>query len=249
MRRPRSRTGRPPPALPDRGVRRHRRVRRLGRPADPGERLLAAGAGGRAGLRLHRVHPLHRRHGGDVFSGIGVGMLFMVTAVGRTHRAVVDRRPRGSHDGYRRRLAWFLVAGHSLALYTSVGWWLSEAAPDPELQQALYQTLGISMTGAARHLRGRHDRVARSCSAPPGAGLAWSAGRSRSWRPAAAVISAGTFLFPFAPPWGSIASIFAGFVLGIAFLVKARRAPLRDAAGGRMTSGRPLPGPPPPPLP
>ena len=41
---------------------------------------------------------------------------------------------------------------------------------------------------------------------------------------AAAAISAGTFLFPFAPPWGSIASIFAGFVLGIAFLVKARKA-------------------------
>jgi signal transduction histidine kinase len=36
-------------------------------------------------------------------------------------------------------VAWFFVAGLSLALYTSIGFHLGEAAPQQELQQGLYQ--------------------------------------------------------------------------------------------------------------
>ena len=158
-----------------------------------------------------------------VFAGIGVGLLFMVTAVGRLIVPSSTAARVGQTMGIVGAAVWFLVAGGSLGTYTSVGWWLSEAAPDPELQQALYQTLGIAMTGTLVTfavgmigwliLLGTAGRRARVVGWP----LAVVAF-------AAAAISAGTFLFPFAPPWGSIASIFAGFVLGIAFLVKARKA-------------------------
>ncbi|MET0736510.1 MAG: hypothetical protein ABWY55_12820 [Microbacterium sp.] len=158
-----------------------------------------------------------------VFAGVGVGLLFMVTAVGRLIHPSSTAARAGQTMGLVGASVWFLVAGGSLGQYTSVGWWLSDAAPDPDLQQALYQTLGIVMTGTLVTFAvgmigwlillataGRRARV-----------VGWPLAIVAF---AAAAVSAGTFLFPFAPPWGSIASIVAALVVGIAFLVKARRA-------------------------
>jgi len=157
-----------------------------------------------------------------VFTGIGVGLLFMVTAIGRLVVPSSTAARVGHTMGVVGASAWFLAAGHALGPYTSVGWWLGDAAPDQALQQALYQTLAIGMVSTLvifavgmsgwLILVGTAGRRARIVGWP----LAIVAF-------AAAAITAGSFLLPFAPPWGSLASIAAGLVLGIAFLVKARR--------------------------
>jgi hypothetical protein len=187
---------------------------------------LASGDAGRADFASIESHPFNGVIEGTIFSLIGVGLLFLVTAVGRL--AAASGAPAstsalvGHTLGIAASLAWFGVAGVFLAQYTSVGFGLGEAAPDQALQLGLYQLLGILATGLLV--------VYGVCFAGWLITLA-VAGRRRGvvgWPLSilallAAGASIGQFLVPFAPPWGLIAGLGFAFVAGISFLVTARR--------------------------
>ena len=161
-----------------------------------------------------------------VFSAIGVAMLFLVTAVGQL--AASAGRPStaarvGHLLGVLSGISWFFVAGSSLALYTSVGFHLGEAAPQQELQQALFQLWAVVLTGfLALSMLGVIGWLVMLATAGRRTGvIGWPL--SIVCIVAVGVMVAASFV-PFAPPWGWIAGIGAALVLGIAFLVKARRA-------------------------
>ncbi|WP_448002259.1 hypothetical protein [Agromyces bauzanensis] len=189
--------------------------------------LVAGDAGDGADFAHIASHPFNGVIEGTIFSAIGVGLLFLVTAVGRI--AAASGVPNstsalvGHTLGIAACLAWFGVAGVFLAQYTSVGSGLGDAAPERALQLGLYQVLGVIATALLV--------VYGVCFAGWLVTLA-VAGRRRSvigWPLSilallAAGASIGQFLVPFAPPWGLIAGIGFAFIAGISFLVTARRA-------------------------
>jgi len=161
-----------------------------------------------------------------VFSAIGVATLFLVTAVGQL---TASARPPstaarvGHLLGVLGGMAWFFVAGSVLALYTSIGFQLGEAAPQQELQQALYQLHAVVLIGfIGPYMLGMIGWLVMLATAGRRAGvIGWPL--TIVCILAVVVMVAASFV-PFAPPWGWIAGIGAPLVLGIAFLVKARRA-------------------------
>ena len=161
-----------------------------------------------------------------VFSAIGVATLFLVTAVGQL---TASARPPstaarvGHLLGVLGGVAWFFVAGSVLALYTSIGFQLGEAAPQQELQQALYQLHAVVLIGfIGPYMLGMIGWLVMLATAGRRAGvIGWPL--TIVCILAVVVMVAASFV-PFAPPWGWIAGIGAPLVLGIAFLVKARRA-------------------------
>ena len=187
----------------------------------------AGGAGGGVDFAYIESHPFNGVIEGTIFSAVGVGLLFLVTAVGRLATAsgvpVSTSALVGHTLGIAGSLAWFGVAGVFLAQYTSVGFAIGDAAPDPALQAGLYQLLGVIATGLLV--------VFAVCFAGWLITLA-VAGRRRGvvgWPLSilallAAAASIAQFLLPFAPPWGLIGSIGFAFAAGVAFLVAARRA-------------------------
>lgn len=86
-----------------------------------------------------------------VFSLIGLGFLFLVLA---TQRLIGARREPsvaatvGHVLGLVAAGSWFLVAGDSYRLYTSIGAALEEVTPDPELQKAVIEGTYHDVTGA-----------------------------------------------------------------------------------------------------
>ncbi len=161
-----------------------------------------------------------------VFSGIGVAMLFMVTAVGQltASAGAPSTAARVGHLlGVLCGIAWFFVAGLSLALYTSIGFHLGEAAPEQELQQGLYQLHAVVLFGLiGPYLLGMIGWLVMLATAGRRAGvIGWPL--TIVCILAAGVMVAAPFV-PFVPPWGSLAGLGASLVLGIAFLVKALRA-------------------------
>ena len=161
-----------------------------------------------------------------VFSAIGVAMLFMVTAVRQltASAGAPSTAARVGHLlGVLSGISWLFVAGSSLALYTSIGFSLGEAAPQQELQQALYQLWAVVLTGfLALSMLGVIGWLVMLATAGRRAGvIGWPL--TIVCILAVVVMVAASFV-PFAPPWGWLAGIGAPLVLGIAFLVKARRA-------------------------
>jgi len=161
-----------------------------------------------------------------VFSGIGVAMLFMVTAVGQLTASAgpPSTAARVGHLlGVLSSIAWFLVAGSSLALYTSVGSSLGEAAPEPEIQEGLIQLHAVVLTGLiGPYVLGIIGWLVMLATAGRRTGVI-------GWPLTivcvlAVVVMVGASFVPFAPPWGWVAGIGVALVLGIAFLAKARRA-------------------------
>ena len=187
----------------------------------------AGGAGGGADFAYIESHPFNGVVEGTIFSAIGVGLLFLVTAIGRLAASsgipVSTSALVGHTLGIAASIAWFVVAGVFLAQYTSVGFGIGGAAPDPALQAGLYQLLAVIATGLLV--------VFAVCFASWLITLA-VAGRRRGvvgWPLSilallAAAASIVQFLLPFAPPWGLIGGIGFAFVAGVAFLVAARRA-------------------------
>ena len=188
--------------------------------------MVAGDAGNRPDFAYIESHPFNGVIEATVFSAIGIGLLFLVIAVGRLAAAsgvpVSTSALVGHTLGIAGALAWFVVAGVFLAQYTSVGFALGDAAPDPALQVGLYQLLGVIATGMLV--------VFGVCFAGWLIALA-VAGRRRGvvgWPLSIlALLAAGAsivqFLLPFAPPWGLIGGIGFAFVAGISFLVTARR--------------------------
>ena len=172
-------------------------------------------------------HPFNGVIEATLFTAIGVGLLFLVTAVGRlarlSDRTVSTAAAVGHLLGIAGGIGWFFVAGLSIAPYTSVGFSLGEAAPERALQLGLYQLLGVVLIGMIMIVvvgfggwlitvgtAGRRHGV-----------VGWPLSIVAL---VAAAVSIGQLLVPFAPPWGSIAGLGFALVAGIAFLVKARRA-------------------------
>jgi len=189
--------------------------------------IVSGDAGEHADFAYIASHPFNGVIEATVFSAIGVGMLYLVTALGRL--GVASGVPAstsalvGHTLGVAASVTWFGVAGVFLAQYTSVGFGLGDAAPDRALQVGLYQLLGIIATGLL---------VVFSVGFAGWLIALAVAGRRRGvvgWplsilALAAAALSIGQFLLPFAPPWGLVAGIGFAFVAGVAFLVAARRA-------------------------
>ena len=161
-----------------------------------------------------------------VFSAVGVGMLFLVTAVGQL-TASAGRPSTAARVGYLlgvlSGIAWLFVAGSSLALYTSVGFHLGEAAPTGELQQGLYQLHAVVLTGLiGPYVIGMIGWLVMLATAGRGTGvIGWPL---TILCVLVVVVMVATSFVPFAPPWGWVAGIGAALVLGVAFLVKSRRA-------------------------
>ena len=162
-----------------------------------------------------------------VFSGIGVAMLFMVTAVGQLTASAgpPSTAARVGHLlGVLSSIAWFFVAGSSLALYTSVR--IPPSArrrPSQEIQEGLIQLHAVVLTGLiGPYVLGIIGWLVMLATAGRRTGVI-------GWPLTivcvlAVVVMVGASFVPFAPPWGWVAGIGVALVLGIAFLVKARRA-------------------------
>ncbi|MET0716175.1 MAG: hypothetical protein ABWY57_14790 [Mycetocola sp.] len=161
-----------------------------------------------------------------VFSAIGVAILFLVTAVGQLMLVAgpLSTATRvGQLLGIISGIAWFFVAGSSFALYTSVGFHLGELAPQQGLQQALYQLHAVGLIGfIGLYMLGVIGWLVMLATVGRRTGVI-------GWPLAIVCILAVGIMVtasfvPFAPPWGSLAGVGAAFVLGVVFLVKARRA-------------------------
>jgi hypothetical protein len=189
--------------------------------------LAAGGAGGGADFAYIESHPFNGVIEGAIFSAIGVGLLFLVTAVGRlaasSDMPVSTSALVGHTLGIAASVAWFVVAGVFLSQYTSVGFGIGGAAPDPALQVGLYQLLAVIATGLlvvfavcfagwliTLAVAGRRHGV-----------VGWPLSILALLAAAASIVQ---FLIPFAPPWGLIGGIGFAFVAGVTFLVAARRA-------------------------
>ncbi|KRC61731.1 hypothetical protein ASE14_12960 [Agromyces sp. Root81] len=172
-------------------------------------------------------HPFNGIAEAAIFVAVGVGLLYFVTAVGRLARlsdAPTSTTAAVSQTlGVTAALGWILVAGLSVAPYTSVGLFLGEVAPDRATQLGLYQLLSVVLASAIMIYV---------------VGFAWwlvalaTIGRRRgvvgvplaivAFLAAAAMVA--QLLVPFAPPWGTLAGLGFALTAGIAFLVKAKRA-------------------------
>jgi hypothetical protein len=173
------------------------------------------------------THPWHGAIESAVFTGMGVGVLFLVLAIGAlTERrlSVVSTWARTGHVlGVLAGCTWILLAGWFAGLYTSVGQSLGDATGDYAIQKAflhmhsvgaigiiLAASLGFAAWLVCLATVGRKAGVV-------GAPLAILAA-------AAAIPTLQPFIMPFSAPWGAVLGMPA-FALfgGIAFLLKARR--------------------------
>lgn len=162
-----------------------------------------------------------------VFMGIGVGMLFFVTATISLVRRAGGLRSTASRVGATFGVAgavgWIFTAGSTLSQYTSVSAGIPEVAPDRDLQIALMQTLALVMTGFLL--------ATAFGMAGFGVFLATSARRAGviGW-PLTCVailfllIFGSMFAIPLSPPWGAVGFVLQSLIVGIAFLVKSRKA-------------------------
>lgn len=174
-----------------------------------------------------QMFPWNGLYEGLVFGGIGLGLLTMMVAVSR----LLDARARdasvlrgvGEALGVVAAVSWLVVAGLGFAPYTSVGYYLREFVPGVAEQKATYEALGLVSTGVLL--------VFALCM------IGWlvalgTVGRRAGvigWPLAiAAFVAAGAtaaaFFVPFAPPWSTICGLVYALVLGVALLVKSRKA-------------------------
>ena len=161
-----------------------------------------------------------------VFSGIGVSRLILVLAVwamvrqaGRGRSTVVQA---GHVMGVAGAVTWLLVAGLTVAEFTSVGASLPVAAPDPGLQRGLLQGLAIVLTGYLGTF---------AVTAAVWTVLLVTEGRRAGVVGMPVVVVNWLFvaafgfslLMPFSAPWGMVGFVLQTLVLGVTFLVRSRR--------------------------
>lgn len=163
-----------------------------------------------------------------VFAGIGVALLFLVLGTD----ALIRRSGGGQSVSARVGTAlgvvaasvWFLVAGVTLAPYTSLGTGIPDLTGDETLQAIILDLPATFVIGGAT-----------LAFILPGAGWIVSvitAGRRAGivgipLTVAGAVTLLGPVLvlaIPFSPPWGAIGVLGYALILGIVFLFKARKA-------------------------
>jgi len=161
------------------------------------------------------------------FSGVGVGVLAAVLA---TTQLVAARAPQvstwlrvGQVLGILGGAAWIVAAGLSLAPFISVGFFLNELVPNAPEQAAVYEVMGLVITAM----------VMTFALSMVGWLLSFAFGaRSRGiigWPLAVlaivcAAVSASPLFLPFSPPSGAIGPLLYLLVLGVALLIKGRKA-------------------------
>jgi hypothetical protein len=195
--------------------------------------ILVAIASGAGGDELPTLEDLMARPWAGaieavVFAGVGVGLLFLVTAVGALltrPEGLASVAARVAHIlGVFAGCTWILLAGWYLGPYTSVGKSIGEAVPDEAVQQAVLHIhsvgiigivvaavfgfagwlLGVATVGRAQGIVGRPLAVVAVVAA------------------AGAIVP--VLVMPFSPPWGVVAVPAYAMIIGIALLLRARRA-------------------------
>ena len=162
-----------------------------------------------------------------VFSGIGVAMLFMVTAVGQLTASAgpPSTAARVGHLlGVLSGIAWFFVAGSvARAVHLRSGSPSARRRRSRNSSRGSIQLHAVVLTGLiGPYMLGMIGWLVMLATAGRRAGvIGWPL--TIVCILAVGVMVAASFV-PFAPPWGWVAGIGAALVLGIAFLVKARRA-------------------------
>jgi hypothetical protein len=163
-----------------------------------------------------------------VFAGVGVGLLFLVIAVGAllTHRAgVASVAARVTHVlGVFAGCTWILLAGWYLGPYTSVGKFIAEAAPDEAVQRAVLHIHSVGIVGiVVAAVFGFAGWLLGVATVGRAHGIV-----GRPLAVVAVVAAAGAILpvlvVPFSPPFGVVAVPAYAMIIGIAFLLRARRA-------------------------
>ncbi|GAA3248399.1 hypothetical protein GCM10017691_58510 [Pseudonocardia petroleophila] len=158
---------------------------------------------------------------GAIFGGLGLGMLFLVLAVGRLRGGASVAGRVGDVLGLVSATAWILIGGMSLAKYSSVTAGMAEGLPGAQDQLAvitafdtviigLVATAGLGAVGwlVALATAGRRAGVV-------GTGLA-----------VVCVGGAAVILVPMlvlAVPFGVLVLIPVLLALGVAFLLRGRR--------------------------
>ncbi len=161
-----------------------------------------------------------------IFSGIGLGVLFLVLATWRT----ITRRSTvvsvaatvGQVMGLVAAASWFLVAAESFRMFTSVGAAIPDVTEDSALQAAIIHGTFLDVTGALLlFMVGFSGWLVMVATAGRRAGVVGL--------PVSLVLVVPVLLqvvplaMPFAPPWPLVGHILAMLILGISFLLRHRR--------------------------
>ncbi|MGB4778810.1 hypothetical protein [Microbacterium sp.] len=162
-----------------------------------------------------------------IFTGVGVGLLFLVLGTWALIRRAGGGESVASRVGLAMGVvgaaAWLLTAGAAYAPFTSVGTGIPEVAPDPALQVALIQALNLVLTNSLiTYAVGMGGWLVLMATAGRRAGVIGLPMTMVALLCLAAVIF--TFAVPFQPPWGMIGALLFALILGIALLVKSRKA-------------------------
>jgi hypothetical protein len=158
---------------------------------------------------------------GAIFGGLGLGMLFLVLAVGRLQGTASVGSRVGHVLGIVSASAWTLIGGMSLAKYSSVAAGMGETLPGADDQLAVVTALDIVIVGSvATAGLGAAGWLVALATAGRRAGVVGTA--------LAVVCAAGAAvivvpMFVFAVPFGVLVLIPVLLTLGATFLLRGRR--------------------------
>jgi hypothetical protein len=190
--------------------------------------ILIIGAGGDPGPDWAEIES--SEYGGAaevlIFSAIGVGLLFLVLA---TARLVARRSPVasvaatvGQVMGLVAAGSWFLAAAESFRMYTSIGAGIPDVTEDPALQGVITHGTALDITGALLLFVICYTGwVVMLATAGRRAGVVGT--------PLSVVLAVSTLgvlpslALPFSVPWPMLGYVVTMPILGIAFLIRARR--------------------------
>lgn len=161
-----------------------------------------------------------------IFSGIGVGVLFLVLATWRTitcrDSSVSVAATVGQVMGLAAAASWFRAAAESFRTYTSVGAAISDVTDDAALQAAIIHGTFLDITGAlllfAIAFSGWLVMVATIGRRAGVVGLPVSLLLLLS-----VLLQVVPLAMPFSPPWPLVGHVVAMLILGISFLLRCRR--------------------------
>lgn len=161
-----------------------------------------------------------------IFSAVGVGLLFLVSAtwriIGLRTTGVSVAATVGQVMGVVAAASWLLVAAEAFRMYTSVGAAIPEVTGDSRLQAGIIHGTALDVTGALLlFVVGHTGWVIMMATAGRRAGVVGTplavvlAVSVVGWAPALAM--------PFSVPWPMFGCIVTVLILGVVFLVRARR--------------------------
>lgn len=161
-----------------------------------------------------------------IFSGTGLGVLFMVLATWRTitrgSSVVSVAATVGQVMGLVAAASWFLVAAESFRMFTSIGAAIPDVTDDSALQAAIIHGTFLDVTGALLlFMVGFSGWLVMVATAGRRAGVVGV--------PVSLVLVVAVLLqvvplaVPFSPPWPLVGHVLAMLILGISFLFRHRR--------------------------